>query len=943
MVNSRVRELCEENIATRSDFRKWSKSHHPDKVKNVNKNEKFIKFNNYVSDLLPTNNDSIDCEEKTDKTPEKESVNKPTYESDINISKAKCMRSAENWTKIMRHHRFDKPTFNSKLFLEEMKTMSPKMVELIDTIRELDDIDFNNEGKRYKHFIFSDLKQGGYGAKIIASALVANDFNHCFTKSLNIVQPKQNERKETFGVLSSTVIYDKTFSQKHVKNVLRMYNERPTNVYGENMRFIVLDSGFKEGVDLFDVKYVHIFENQRNAASLIQAIGRATRSCGQKGLNFVPNVGWKLHVYQYYLTYADKSKTVFDDYLKFAGVDLNMLTISENIEKVAIETAVDYDLNYNINKYESKVDNNLELMLVGGNTASKREAGFLMGGTAIVPKLIGCNKTDKCGKKSTRNVPFSIDLFKRAYTGKLPSDYKKWKAKDKRNFFCLKLQKDTVFCETVNRMYIHDKKGKKIVKETKKKELEKVDPHQIVIFDDKTINENKMLVKKTENMLDMKEDMKDMEDMTFEEFQNHINKVFREYKYKPLKIENMCEMSGNDDRIVKFTESQNFVTRYFVPQHFAKGLLVWHSVGTGKTCTAISVKSFLFEKMNYSVIWVTRNTLKEDIWKNMYDKICDHVIREKVKKNPKLETASLKKYLSKRFLPPMSYRQFSNMLEGKNDLYRKLKAQNGDDEDILKNTLIIVDEAHKLYSKDLVAMEKPNMDIIEKKIDASDSCKVMLMTGTPIADDPMEFIKLMNLLMKKDKFPTTFKEFKGEFMEGNNYSSKGKKEFQKRTKGLISYLDRRFDPRQFTQPVFHKKAVRMSIAKSDDGQCLKNAENKFTNCSNNVIVPPNDSVLNDLKNEITEIKNEINNLQDDLKKDKKNENLKALIVLKKSNLKFIKTRLTAEKKVSSKAEKESKAAKRECVRDNKKDIKKCTIALKTEDDFYQNLVLKKCK
>ena len=52
-----------------------------------------------------------------------------------------------------------------------------------------------------------------------------------------------------------------------------MYNERPSNINGDNMRFIVLDSGFKEGIDLFDVKYVHIFEPQRTNADYQQAIG----------------------------------------------------------------------------------------------------------------------------------------------------------------------------------------------------------------------------------------------------------------------------------------------------------------------------------------------------------------------------------------------------------------------------------------------------------------------------------------------------------------------------------------------------------------------------------------------------------------------------------------------------------------------------------------------
>ena len=905
MSNSRVKTLCDENIQSRSDFRKWAKRNHPDKTSNTTKHEQFVKITNIVNAILPNNEDSIDCKEKTPEKP-KEPTKVYTNDLPVDLSKAACMRSAENWTKILKHHRFDKSSFNANKFKEDMKSMSPKMVKLIQTIKQLDDSDFNNEGKYYKHFIFSDVKKGGYGAKIISSSLVANGFNHCFTNNLNIVPPKSNDRNETFGVLSSTAIYDKPFTQKHVKNVLTMYNERPGNIHGQNMRFIVLDSGFKEGVDLFDVKYVHIFENQRNNADLIQAIGRATRSCGQKGLNFLPNVGWPLHVYQYYLTFEDPTKIVFDDYLQYAGVDLNMLVISENIEKLAIETAVDYDLNMNINKFEHKVEQLLEIE--GGSDK----------------KMVGCSEKDKCGTRSTKTVPYSIPLMKAIYKKKLPNNFDKMLTKDKRLYFCQKLQQDPRFCEALNNAYFKTSKSTQ------------TSPKQ---YDLIPVNKNNKLVPvEQQNMLDMKEDMKNMEDMTFEEFQRYINKVFKEYKYKPIKVENMCETKGSDDRIVKFTESQNFVTNYFVPKHFAKGLLVWHSVGTGKTCTAISVKSFLYERLNYSVIWVTRNTLKEDIWKNMYDKICDHIIREKVKNNK--DTTNLRKYLSKRFLPPMSYRQFSNMLEGKNDLYNKLVSLNGE-EDILKNTLIIIDEAHKLYSKDLVAMEKPNMKVVEQKMEDSPTCKVMLMTGTPIADDPMEFIKLMNLLMKKDKFPTKLNQFKEEFMEDNDYTTKGKKEFQNRTKGLISYLNRRFDPRQFAQPKFYKMPVKLSVAKKDTTNCMKNAENKRDNCINN-IVQPDDNRLNRMKNEINNLKMEIEDMKGDLTLDKLNKNLKDLINLKKLNLKTLKAQLATEKRRFTKATKDANAVKRDCKKEFTKDKKECTNIMKKQEGMYQNLVFQKC-
>ena len=153
--------------------------------------------------------------------------------------------------------------------------MSPKLTTMLDKIKELDTKDMNREGKLFKHFIFSDVKEGGYGSKIIASALSANGYHNCFSPTnngYNVKTPEVHPNKNTYGLLSSTSIYDKPINLKTAKNIVTMYNKRPDNVYGENMRFIILDSGFKEGIDLFDVKYVHIFETPKNTADLTQAV-----------------------------------------------------------------------------------------------------------------------------------------------------------------------------------------------------------------------------------------------------------------------------------------------------------------------------------------------------------------------------------------------------------------------------------------------------------------------------------------------------------------------------------------------------------------------------------------------------------------------------------------------------------------------------------------------
>ena len=159
------------------------------------------------------------------------------------------------------------------------------------------------------------------------------------------------ENSNGFGLLSSTAVFGDQTSATDKKKILAIYNKRPDNIQGEEMRFIIFDSGFKEGIDLFDVKYVHIFEPQRTSADFIQAVGRATRLCGQKGLFFVPNKGWTLDVYTYNLTLSG-NKSIHNLYTKYSNLNLHMIKLAETLEKMSIESAVDYDLNYHINKFK---------------------------------------------------------------------------------------------------------------------------------------------------------------------------------------------------------------------------------------------------------------------------------------------------------------------------------------------------------------------------------------------------------------------------------------------------------------------------------------------------------------------------------------------------------------------------------------------------------------
>jgi superfamily II DNA or RNA helicase len=119
------------------------------------------------------------------------------------------------------------------------------------------------------------------------------------------------------------------------------------------MRIIVLDPGFKEGIDVFDVKYMHLLEPLVTKAEQTQVIGRGTRFCGQAGLSFIPNKGWPLHVYRYNMMYDDNTN-VHELYLKYSNQNISALNFIADLEDLVVTSAVDLPLTEKIHMLDKK-------------------------------------------------------------------------------------------------------------------------------------------------------------------------------------------------------------------------------------------------------------------------------------------------------------------------------------------------------------------------------------------------------------------------------------------------------------------------------------------------------------------------------------------------------------------------------------------------------------
>ena len=638
-----------------------------------------------------------------------------------------CVRKKLNMSKSSNKYKFDHPNFSPEILLNDIENRSPKLESLIKNIEKLDKMDMEKDGHKYKHFIFSDLKSSSSGAKLIASVLIANGYHLGYTAEQKENANPENPPKKLFGkmsllsenellkhknknlyLLSSVGVYDQPISVANKKDMLKTYNKRPDNIHGELIRFIVMDSGYKEGIDLFDIKYIHIFEPAITNADQKQVIGRGTRTCGQKGLEFHPTMGWPLKVFVYDYEFPEKlqsslmnTSTGIELYMKSMNLDIHLLNFTYELENIVIEGSVDYDLNKNIHSFSIP---SMESLSGGAKLVVRKD---------LPPIVI-----------NTRGDEMNV------YPG-VPK-----------------------------------------------------------------------------------------EQMKYKELRKYINENFGEFEWDPVKMENLCVQKGGSE-IINYTPTQNFVRHYFTPQNPLKGMLLNHSVGTGKTCSAIAAASSTFEQQGYTILWVTRTTLKSDIWKNMFDQVCNEQIRKMMQNGVVIPTDNKQrmKLLSKSWrVRPISYKQFSNLVSKENAYYNTLVKMNGE-ADPLRKTLLIIDEAHKLYGGDLSGLEQPDMAMFHKAVMNSymvsqqNSVRLLLMTATPITKSPMELIQLLNLFKLPDQqIPHDFDTFRGEYLnEEGHFTKKGHDDFLDVIAGHISYLNREKDARQFSQPIIKK--INIPIAK----------------------------------------------------------------------------------------------------------------------------------
>lgn len=265
-------------------------------------------------------------------------------------------------------------------------------------------------------------------------------------------------------------------------------------------------------------------------------------------------------------------------------------------------------------------------------------------------------------------------------------------------------------------------------------------------------------------------------------FYKQINKKYDAYKIPTKKktFDQICFPKKFELQL-----PQQFLSKYVHPNTPYKSVLVFHRIGAGKTCAAVSIAEQW--KKQRKIIVVTPASLIGNFRTELRSQCAgDSYLKEKEREQLKTLHPSSDEY--KRIIALSDKR-----INAYYQIYSYNKfvefAQNGVLS--LRNSVLIIDEIQNMVSE-----SGTYYDVLKRTLDkAPRDLRIVLLSATPIFDKPLEIALTLNLLRLPVEIPTG-KQFEKMFIKATRntrtgdvtYHAQNMDIFKERIKGFISYF-----------------------------------------------------------------------------------------------------------------------------------------------------------
>jgi superfamily II DNA or RNA helicase len=299
----------------------------------------------------------------------------------------------------------------------------------------------------------------------------------------------------------------------------------------------------------------------------------------------------------------------------------------------------------------------------------------------------------------------------------------------------------------------------------------------------------------------------------------YINKKYSKYKL-PKDTQTMKQICL--PKKFEFQPSQEFLADYFIDENAPTGLLVYHKIGAGKTCTAINIaEKFMTKFKNYKIVIVLPAALIGNFRNELRSECPAEKYISKSERNElkmlKPDDTKFKKIINKsdekinKNYTIYSYHKFV-------DLSKRNKLN-------LNNSLLIIDEIQNMVS--LTGSFYRNL---LKQINVK-NIRIILLSATPMFDKPNEIALTLNLLKPAKPLPigTDFdKQFLSVKKVDNliSYKVKNITKLKNKMINMISYY-RGAPPQAFPTEIFRVVKCKMESFQYKSYLSVLNQEDRF--------------------------------------------------------------------------------------------------------------------
>jgi len=301
-------------------------------------------------------------------------------------------------------------------------------------------------------------------------------------------------------------------------------------------------------------------------------------------------------------------------------------------------------------------------------------------------------------------------------------------------------------------------------------------------------------------------------------------KEFHDTQYDGEIFEDVKEHSDSliNENFRVLQAHQSFVKNFLSFQTPFNSLLLYHGLGSGKTCSAIGVceesRDYLKQTGGGKKIMIVASpNVLDNFKKQMFDetqlkgnnglwsissclgnKLIDEINPTNIKGIPKEKIILQIKQLIKTYYVFMGYIEFANYITriagtGEN---RHKKLQNE-----FNDRLLVIDEIHNIRVSEENTKNKVVADSLHLLISNADRLRLLLLSATPMYNNCTEIIWLLNLLNINDRRPTI--KLNKVFNKDGDLTKNGMDILVRKMRGYVSYV-RGENPYTFPFRIFPK-------------------------------------------------------------------------------------------------------------------------------------------